>query len=143
MKNPEDFKNKLDAFEIVKIKRNGLREDVYFKYYETPSNLLTGILKVYFYKTAGIGRLFGKGNLALQELSDLRTEFEVEYTGKNRPLKQDTNNTIFELYIKKRHPVVALIRNHKDAKRKYDLDYDFQSESDDDLDDDLENYSDE
>lgn len=125
----DEFKNKLDAFKILKEKKKGIKISVHFSYYETANNCLNGVMTIYLGRTAGVGRLFGKGNFSLQQILDVSPQFEIKYKGKNKPKNESTNSLIFELYFKKRHSMIYKIikdRNAKmEEKEKFGLDADF------------------
>ncbi len=135
----KDFKSKVDAFTIVKEEKNGTKLNVYFEYRETFNNLLEGLMKISLAETGGIGRLFGTGNLSLQQIMDMSPDVTITYYGQNRPKNDDTSSLLFDLYLRKRHPIISKISERSDAKyrekKKYKLETDFYDD-DDEYDDD-------
>lgn len=132
----DNFKTKVDAFKIVREEKNGTKLNVYFEYYETFNNLLEGVMTISLARTGGIGRLFGEGNLSLQQIMDMKPDITIKYTGNNKPKNSDTTSLIFDLYLKKRHPVIYKISEHHDAQLreegKFRLDSDFYNDEYDD-----------
>lgn len=132
----KDFKSKVDAFRIVKEEKNERKLSVYFEYYETFNNLLDGVMSISLAKTGGIGRLFGNTNLSLQQIMDMKPEITVTYHGKNRPKNEDTSSLLYDLYLRKRHPLIYKISVHNDVKyiekKKFGLENDFYDDEDDD-----------
>lgn len=135
----KDFKNKVDAFSIVKEEKNERKLNVYFEYYETFNNLLDGVMSISLEKTGGIGRLFGNTNLSLQQIMGMKPEITVTYHGKNRPKIEDTSSLLYDLYLRKRHPLIYKISVHNDVKyiekKKFGLENDFYDDDDEDDDD--------
>lgn len=132
----DNFKSKVDAFKIVSEEKNGTRLNVHFEYYETFNNLLEGVMTISLAKTGGIGKLFGTGNLSLQQIMDMTPQVTVKYHGENRPKNNDTSSLLFDLYLRKRHPIISKISERSDAKyaekKKYRLENDFYDDDDDD-----------
>ena len=134
----KDFKSKVDAFSIVKEEKNGRKLNVYFEYYETSNNLLNGVMSISLAKTGGIGRLFGNTNLSLQQIMSVKPEINVTYYGKNKPKIEDTSSLLYDLYLRKRHPLISKISERNDAKymekEKFGLENDFYDDDGEDED---------
>ena len=115
--------------------------NVYFEYYETSNNLLNGVMSISLAKTGGIGRLFGNTNLSLQQIMSVKPEISVTYYGKNKPKIKDIEDTswlLYDLYLRKRHPLISKISERNDAKymekEKFGLENDFYDDDGEDED---------
>ena len=135
----DDFKNKVDALRIIKEEKIGTKLNVYFEYYETADNPLDGTMEIRLAKTRGVGKLFGNDNLSLQQIIGISPEITVKYTGDNKPKNSSTSSLIFDLYLRKRHPVISKIKEYRNANRKekekFKLDDDFYDDGNDSDDD--------
>lgn len=130
----DNFKSKVDAFKIVSEEKNETRLNVHFVYYETFNNPLEGEMTISLVKTGGVGRLFETGNLSLQQIINMKPKITIKYHGENRPKNDNTSSLLFDLYLRKRHPLISKISERNYAKymekKKFGLENDFYEDED-------------